>query len=96
MKVDVTKVGPLLNPSGNKPGISSPGSFGNLLNSLLKEVNSSQVKADEALKGFLSGEIQDLHQVVAATEEAKLMFELAVQVRNKVIEAYQEIARMQI
>ncbi len=93
--MDVTKVGPLLSPSENKPGISGSGSFGTVLNNLLKELNSSQVKADEALKGFLSGQIQDLHQVVAATEEAKLMFELAVQVRNKVVEAYQEIARMQ-
>jgi flagellar hook-basal body complex protein FliE len=93
--VDVTKVGSILSTPDNKPAISGPGSFGTVLNNLLTELNTSQIKADEALKGFLSGQIQDLHQVVAATEEAKLMFELAVQVRNKVIEAYQEIARMQ-
>ncbi|MEW6771508.1 MAG: flagellar hook-basal body complex protein FliE [Bacillota bacterium] len=71
-------------------------SFGEVLNRMVKEVNAAQVRADEAIKGFLSGEIKDLHQVVLATEEARLMLELAVQVRNKVVEAYQEIARMQL
>ncbi|PKM79132.1 MAG: flagellar hook-basal body complex protein FliE, partial [Firmicutes bacterium HGW-Firmicutes-13] len=42
------------------------------------------------------GEVDDLHQVIIAVEEAKLSMQFMVQVRNKIIEAYQEIARMQI
>lgn len=71
-------------------------SFGDVLNNAIKEVNDAQVRADETTQSFLSGEIQDIHQVTIAMEEAKLMMHLAVEVRNKVIEAYQEISRMQV
>lgn len=94
--MNVTKIGSGLALPENKGKETGLASFGAVLNDILREVNTSQVKADEAVKGFLSGQVQDLHQVVAATEEARLMLELAVQVRNKVIEAYQEISRMQI
>ncbi|MEW6172076.1 MAG: flagellar hook-basal body complex protein FliE [Bacillota bacterium] len=90
-KIDLNSIFP-----ETKPRKTGSASFGTVLNEMLKEVNASQVKADESIQGFLSGQIQDLHQVVAATEEARLMLELAVQVRNKVVEAYQEISRMQV
>lgn len=70
--------------------------FGEVLVSALKDVNDAQLKADEVTKKFLIGEIQDLHQVTIASEQAKLMLQLAVEVRNKVVEAYQEISRMQV
>lgn len=71
-------------------------SFGQLLNQSLKELNNSQKKADETIKQFLTGDIQDLHQVSIALGEAKLAMQLAVQVRNKLLEAYQEMMRMQV
>lgn len=71
-------------------------SFGDILNNAIKEVNNAQVRADETAQNFLVGDIQDIHQVTIAMEEAKLMMHLAVEVRNKVIEAYQEISRMQV
>ncbi|MEW6181652.1 MAG: flagellar hook-basal body complex protein FliE [Bacillota bacterium] len=96
MKVDLSKIDLNVMLPQAKSGKTGSSSFGTVLNEMLKEVNASQVKADESIQGFLSGQIQDLHQVVAATEEARLMLELAVQVRNKVVEAYQEISRMQV
>ncbi|MFZ5632071.1 MAG: flagellar hook-basal body complex protein FliE [Bacillota bacterium] len=71
-------------------------SFGEVLSKALDEVNRAQLKADDAAKKFLTGEIQDIHQVTIAMEEARLMMQLAVEVRNKIVEAYQEISRMQV
>lgn len=71
-------------------------SFGQVLSNALEKVNHAQLEADGAVKKFLTGEIQDVHQVTIAMEQAKLMMQLAVEVRNKVVEAYQEISRMQV
>lgn len=45
---------------------------------------------------FISGEVEDLHAVMIATEEARLSLDLALQVRNKIVEAYKEINNMQL
>jgi len=71
-------------------------SFAKQLSEALAEVNSMQVKADDMATKLVLGEIDDIHQVTIAMEKAALSLQLAVQVRNKVIEAYQEIARMQV
>lgn len=71
-------------------------SFGEVLGNALDEVNKSQLKADDMVKKFLTGEVQDIHQVTIAMEQARLMMQLAVEVRNKIVEAYQEISRMQV
>ncbi|MHB8916631.1 MAG: flagellar hook-basal body complex protein FliE [Desulfocucumaceae bacterium] len=70
--------------------------FGEMLGSALEEVNQSQIKADGMVKKFLIGEVQDIHQVTIAMEEARLMMQMAVEVRNKIVEAYQEVSRMQV
>ncbi|MTI65725.1 MAG: flagellar hook-basal body complex protein FliE [Firmicutes bacterium] len=71
-------------------------SFGDVLEEKLEKVNDLQLKADKANRDLITGEAQDIHSVMIATEEAKLALEMTVQVRNKVIEAYKEINRMQI
>ncbi|NTW04790.1 MAG: flagellar hook-basal body complex protein FliE [Peptococcaceae bacterium] len=75
---------------------SNADSFGQVLSNAIQKVNDSQVKADEMIKGFLVGDIQDIHQVTIAMGEAKIMMQLAVEVKNKAIEAYQELSRMQV
>jgi len=72
------------------------GSFAGALDNALKELNDTQMKADQLTLELLTGEIQDIHQVTVAMTEAKLAMQLAVEVRNKIIEAYQEVSRMQI
>lgn len=71
-------------------------SFKDIINYELNKVNNQQIKADELTKGFISGQVEDLHSVLIATEEARLSLELAVQIRNKCIEAYREINNMQL
>ncbi|HHW45030.1 MAG TPA: flagellar hook-basal body complex protein FliE [Desulfotomaculum sp.] len=74
---------------------ASPG-FSQMLKQALEEVNNAQVQADRVGLQFLTGRVQDLHQVTIAMEEARIMMTLAVEVRNKMVEAYQEISRMQV
>lgn len=70
--------------------------FSQQLTEALKNVNELQVKADDMATKLVLGEVDDLHQVTVAMEQAKMSLQLAVQVRNKIVEAYQEIARMQV
>jgi len=70
-------------------------SFGEILKTYLQKVNTEQKIADEMINRFLAGEA-DIHQVMIALEKAELSFQLMMQVRNKLIEAYHEIMRMQI
>lgn len=70
--------------------------FGQALNTAIKGLSDSQNAADNATVQMASGEPVDLHEVMLARETASLHFQLAVQVRNKLIEAYQETMRMQV
>jgi flagellar hook-basal body complex protein FliE len=69
--------------------------FSKMLGDAIKNVNSLQKDADTAAVKLALGEVDDVHQVMIATEQAKLALQLTVQVRNKLVEAYQEISRMQ-
>lgn len=71
-------------------------SFSEILKNLINQVNELQNKADESVQKLVSGETESIHQVMIAIEEADLAFRLMMEVRNKLIEAYQEIMRMQI
>ena len=71
-------------------------SFFDTLKQKLDEVNNQQIEADQVTQAFIKGDDVDVHQVMIAGEEAKQSLELAVQVRNKLVEAFQEINRMQL
>jgi len=71
-------------------------SFADMLNSKLSEVNDAQVNANQATESFIKGEGPNIHEVMIASEEAKMSMELAVQIRNKFVEAYQELNRTQV
>lgn len=70
--------------------------FENIVSSQLKKVNDKQLEADRMSAGLISGEVDDLHEVMIATEEARLSLELAVQLRNKCVEAFKELSNMQL
>lgn len=71
-------------------------SFGDMLNNALKQVENDVKGAQELSEKLSTGEVKDLHQVMVAMEKANLGLQLTVQIRNKVVEAYQEIMRMQV
>jgi len=71
-------------------------SFKKIMRATLSHVNDLQVVAHEASRKFATGESENLHELMIALEEAKLALDLTVEVRNKVVEAYQELSRMQV
>ncbi|MCC7369081.1 MAG: flagellar hook-basal body complex protein FliE [Chloroflexi bacterium] len=81
--------------TGNGAGAALEG-FGQALNTAIQGLNESQSAADNASVSLAAGEPVDLHEVMLARETASLHFQLAVQVRNKLIEAYQDVMRMQV
>lgn len=70
--------------------------FEDYLKNYLDKVNDIQINAENATIDMIKGDAKDLHEVMIATEEAKLALELTVQLRNKLVDAYQEIMKMQI
>ena len=71
-------------------------SFANKLNDAIHEVDSLQQEADTLALKAATGDMDNIHQVMIAMEKASLALEFAVQVRNKAIEAYQELMRTQV
>lgn len=84
-----------LSPSANEvaPGGST---FASTLGRMVAEVNHQQIAAGDAVNGLISGQQVPLHQAVIAMEEANVSFQLMVEVRNKLLESYQELMRMQV
>lgn len=78
------------------PGGPATGSFGEVLGRALEELSALENRADELTARLARGEPVELHEVIIATEKAQLALELAVQLRNRVVEAYQEIMRMPV
>jgi flagellar hook-basal body complex protein FliE len=70
--------------------------FAGWLQKSLTEANQQIAEADRQVARLAAGDSDNLHQVMIALEEAKLSFQLMVQVRNKLLESYQDILRMQI
>ncbi|MES2767783.1 MAG: flagellar hook-basal body complex protein FliE [Bdellovibrionota bacterium] len=86
-------------PSGsNSPGIgsSSGESFADSLKKAVNTVDSLQKDADVKMQELATGKSQNIHETMIAAEKADIALKLMVQVRNKIIDAYQEIMRMQV
>jgi flagellar hook-basal body complex protein FliE len=70
--------------------------FKTLFENSLNQVNATQKKSEILTNQLITGEVKDIHQVMIAAQKASVSLQLTVQVRNKVIESYQEIMRMQV
>lgn len=70
--------------------------FGQFLSDALNQVDALQKNADAASVGLAAGQIQDIHTVMIALQKASLSLNMTVEARNKVLDAYQEIMRMQM
>lgn len=75
---------------------ASDGSFGGVLQDSLREVNRLQHEADQAITALATGENVSVHDTMIAMEKADVSFRLMMEVRNKIVEAYQEILRTQV
>ena len=81
------------NPAGS--AASGGPSFADTLKEALGDVSRLQTDAQDTINAFLTGQPVELHEVMAATEEASLSLELLVEVRNKLADAYRSIMNMQ-
>jgi flagellar hook-basal body complex protein FliE len=103
--MDVKTIGapplaPLVAPAGEATPASGAApagtSFGAVLKDSLAQVNALQHEADGAIRSLSTGGTATLHDTMLALQKAELSFKLMMQVRNKIVEAYQEVLRMQV
>jgi flagellar hook-basal body complex protein FliE len=81
--------------AASKGAASSAGDFAGALSSAMQQVDSLQATAEQKVTGLLAGNGQDIHAAALSVERASLGFDLMLQVRNKVVNAYQEISKLQ-
>ena len=89
----ISKAFPKLNDLSSSTTADSAGKF---FSELVSKVNDMQVQSDKAVKGLASGENKNLHEVMISMEKASISFQFMSSVRNKALEAYQEVMRMQV
>lgn len=70
--------------------------FTEMLRKAVDSINEMQAKADMLTERLATGEVTDIHKVMLAVEQVNIALQLTMQIRNKVIESYQEVMRMQI
>lgn len=83
-------------PTTGAPSPDKSGDFSNMLMDVMKQVNETQQNSASTQKAFMSGQPVDYHDLMIAMEKASVSMQLTVAVRNKILEAYQEINRMQV
>ncbi len=71
-------------------------SFGEMLKESISEVNHLRVEADKAIETLATGQSGDIQGTILAMEKADMSFKLMMEVRNKIVSAYQEIMRTQV
>lgn len=84
---------------GNSISSTSEGkgvSFMDFLNNAISDVNKLQLEAEELNEAFAAGKNDNIHQVMIAAEKADIALQFTIQIRNKILEAYQEIMRMPV
>jgi flagellar hook-basal body complex protein FliE len=80
--------------SGNKD--EGGPTFADTLTESLEKVNNLQKEADKAIEDFVVGKTGNIHETMIAVNKADIAFRLTMQVRNKIVEAYQEVMRTQV
>jgi flagellar hook-basal body complex protein FliE len=87
-----------INPiaSTNASGVNVGEQFNSMLNNAIAKIDGDKKEVEQLENMFVAGELPDVHRLLIAAEKSSLNLQLTVQVRNKVIEAYQEIMRTQI
>jgi flagellar hook-basal body complex protein FliE len=91
-------VTPVARPAAGAPANATPaasGSFGDSLSKLVNSVETSDQAANTAVQGMLDG-TGDVHDAMIALQRAELTLQLTVQMRNKLVQAYQDIMRMPV
>ncbi|KFZ43344.1 flagellar hook-basal body complex protein FliE [Anoxybacillus flavithermus] len=94
-RIQRAALSPTVQPQAAKPA-EVQRAFSQFLKEAIDEVNKQQIASDQLTTKLAKGENVDLHNVMIASQKASVSLQLAIEVRNKVIEAYQEVMRMQV
>ena len=99
--MDIFPIGPIQN--GNKVDLKFDKAekqngvgFKETVSNFVNEVNDLQVKAGESVENFATGKVENVHEVMIAMSKAEVSFKFMMETRNKLIDAYKEIMRMQV
>lgn len=76
--------------------VSKEKDFGQTISDFIKAVNDKQTESSTQVQDVIEGKSQNLHQAMASMEESKLSFQLMIEIRNKLLESYKEVQRMQV
>lgn len=82
--------------SSARPSTASQPGFRNMLHSAIEDIQQLEGQAETKVSGVFDGTGTDVHTAMIAVEKADLSFQLMMQVRNKIVSAYEEISRMQV
>ena len=91
----ISPVAPSATGAASNASSSAPGGFGDALAKLVNSVETSDSTANTAVQGMLDG-TGDVHDAMIALQRAELTLQLTVQMRNKLVQAYQDIMRMPV
>jgi flagellar hook-basal body complex protein FliE len=83
-------------PAGVPEAKPAGGGFGDTVKKAISDVNELQTEADQIANKLACGDAVEVHQAMIAMQKASMALQFTIQVRNKIIEAYQEIMRMQV
>lgn len=98
----ITGIGQVSAPLVGTTPIGAPGASGEAggfvdsLKAAIGQVNDAQMQAGQAVDALMTGQTQDIHRTMVALQQADVSFQLMMQIRNKLVTAYEEIQRMQI
>jgi flagellar hook-basal body complex protein FliE len=85
-----------INGSSDRSQGAGETSFGEHLREQIEEVNDLQIEADQSIDDLVTGRSDDIHATMIALQKADISFRLLMSVRNKLMDAYDEVMRMQI
>lgn len=94
--IQPTKLAPVNNHPKINASLIGQKDFSKMLKASIEKVNQSQLEAEKVTQKLVNGEQIDLHNVMITSQKALITLQTTVEVRNKVIEAYQEVMRMQV
>jgi flagellar hook-basal body complex protein FliE len=85
------------NQASNSPGMAAKGhsGFADLVESFVGETNQAQVSSDKAIQDLVTGKTDNVEQVVLAVANAEMSFKLFMEIRDKLIDSYNDLMRMQ-
>lgn len=99
--MNIVPIGPIQN--GNKVDLKfdkvekqGGAGFKETFSNFVNEVNDLQIKAGESVENFATGKVENVHEVMIAMSKAEVSFKFMMETRNKLIDAYKEIIRMQV